>query len=112
MPVESLETQKRAIQKQYSVRELFDLVFTDYKNYPTELAKIKNLQLYVQQKVGQITNSVGVQQKNVIQDLFTIVNEIQLIPVAQLTEEVIIQLVDSAGYVGTAYGVSDVFPAG
>lgn len=110
MPVEALQTTKKQIQKQYSLRELFDLVFTDYKNYPSELAKIPNLELYAKQKVGQIVNAYGIQQAKVVQDLFVVVNEIEALAALQqvITEQVVNEYVDSAGYVAVDYGAGGV----
>ena len=92
------------------MRELFDLVFTDYKNYPSELAKIPNLQLYAKQKVGQITNAYGIQQGTVIKDLFAVINEIEQLIAEQgvITEAALIEYVDSGGYVATDYGAGGV----
>lgn len=110
MPVEALQTSKKNLQKQYSLRELFDLVFTDYKNYPSELAKIPNLELYAKQKVGQIVNAYGIQQAKVISDLFAVVNEIEVLVAEQqvITEANLNEYVDSSGYIATDYGAGGV----
>lgn len=75
MSIKDLDDAKREFTNKYSAKELFDLVFTDYKNAPSELVKIPNLNDYVKAKVSQIVNATGIPAKSV-QELFTIVQDV------------------------------------
>jgi len=77
MTVQTLVLEKKAFAQQYSTRDLFDLVFTDYKNYPTELLKVQDLELYAKERVGQIVNAYGIQPKESVKDVFAIINQIK-----------------------------------
>jgi hypothetical protein len=77
MTVQTLVLEKKAFAQQYSTRDLFDLVFTDYKNYPSELLKVQDLELYAKERVGQIVNAYGIQPKESVKELFAIINEIK-----------------------------------
>lgn len=77
MSIKDLDEAKRIFVKTYTARELFDLVFTDYKNSPSELAKIPNLENLAKQRVSQIVNATGIPAK-VIQDFFTLVQEVKV----------------------------------
>jgi hypothetical protein len=56
---------------------LFDLVFTDYKNAPSELAKIPNLENLAKERVSQLVNATGIPPK-VVEDFFEIVQEVKI----------------------------------
>jgi len=75
MSIKDLDDAKKAFTNTYSAKELFDLVFTDYKNAPSELVKIPNLNDYAKAKVSQIVNATGTPAK-AVQDFFTIVQEV------------------------------------
>ena len=94
MSVKKLDEAKRLFVKTYTARELFDLVFTYYKNSPSELAKIPNLENLAKQRVSQIVNATGIPAK-VIQDFFTLVQEVK---VSLVTEVVAETAVDTAVY--------------
>jgi hypothetical protein len=73
--IKALDDEKKEFVKTYTARELFDLVFTDYKNAPSELAKIPNLENLAKQRVSQIVDIKGINAK-VIVDFFSIVQEV------------------------------------
>ncbi len=77
MSIKELDEQKRQFVKTYTARELFDLVFTDYKNAPSELAKIPNLENLAKQRVSQLVNATGIPAK-IIEDFFEIVQEVKI----------------------------------
>lgn len=77
MSIKELDDQKREFVKTYTARELFDLVFTDYKNAPSELAKIPNLENLAKQRVSQLVNATGIPAK-VVEDFFEIVQEVKI----------------------------------
>jgi hypothetical protein len=75
MSIKRLDDAKRDFTKKYSAKELFDLVFTDYKNAPSELARIPNLNDYATRKVSQIVDATGTPAK-AVQDFFAIVQDV------------------------------------
>lgn len=77
MAIKLLDEEYRKFFNKYSARELFDLIFTDYKNSPSELAKIPNLQNLAKQRVSQIVDAAGIKTRN-IKDIFEIVQEVVL----------------------------------
>jgi len=84
MSIKSLDDAKREFTNTYSAKELFDLVFTDYKNAPSELVKIPNLNDYAKARVSQIVNATGTPAK-IVQDFFTIVQDV--ITLAEVQQE-------------------------
>lgn len=110
MAVESLNKQKTAFQQQYSTRDLFDLVFTDYKDYPSELAKIPSLESYARKRVAQIVNAAGLQAVGTLKEFFSVVNEVEkeIAISGGITTEQITQFVDSAGVAAVDTGISSI----
>lgn len=110
MAVESLQKEKKAFQQQYSTRDLFDLVFTDYKDFPSELAKIPSLESYAKKRVSQIVNAVGLQAVGTLKEFFSVVNEVEQAIAAQggVTTEQITQFIDTAGVAATDTGISSI----
>jgi hypothetical protein len=103
MSIKSLDDAKREFTKTYSGKELFDLVFTDYKNAPSELVKIPNLQDYAKAKVSQIVNATGTPAK-AVQDFFTIVQEV--ITLVDVQEEIATAAAVAAQEEATAVAVA------
>lgn len=110
MAVESLLKQKTAFQQQYSTRDLFDLVFTDYKDFPSELAKIPSLESYAKKRVSQIVNAYGLQAVGTLKEFFSVVNEVEQAIAIQggVTTEQIVQFIDKAGVAATDTGISSI----
>lgn len=80
MSVRALDKAKTEFLQRYSNREIFTLIFTDYKKYPSELTKIADLELVAKEKISQIVNALGIGQQLVtLQDLFTSVNQIRVV---------------------------------
>jgi hypothetical protein len=77
MSIKELDDQRKEFIKTYTARELFDLVFTDYKNAPSELAKIPNLENLAKERVSQLVNATGIPAK-IIEDFFEIVQEVKI----------------------------------
>jgi hypothetical protein len=77
MSIKELDDQRKEFIKTYTARELFDLVFTDYKNAPSELAKIPNLENLAKERVSQLVNATGISAK-IIEDFFEIVQEVKI----------------------------------
>jgi hypothetical protein len=108
MPVESLSKLKLEKIQRYTTRDLFDLVFTDYKDYPSELAKIPNLETYAKRQIAQIVNAIGLQPVSTLQEFFLVVNEVaeEIATTGGVTTEQISTFIDSAGAVAADTGVS------
>lgn len=102
MSIKELDEQKREFIKTYTARELFDLVFTDYKNAPSELAKIPNLENLAKQRVSQLVNATGIEPK-VVEEFFDFVQEVIIETVAEevvtttAVTETAVSVVDSGG---------------
>ena len=77
MSIKELDDQRKEFIKTYTARELFDLVFTDYKNAPSELARIPNLENLAKERVSQLVNATGIPAK-IIEDFFEIVQEVKI----------------------------------
>lgn len=93
MSIKELDDQKREFVKTYTARELFDLVFTDYKNAPSELAKIPNLENLAKQRVSQLINATGIQPK-VVEEFFEFVQEViieTVVEEAAVTEAAVVE---------------------
>lgn len=75
MSIKELDDQRREFVKTYTAKELFDLVFTDYKNAPSELAKIPNLETLAKQRVSQLVDATGIKPA-VIEEFFNFVQEV------------------------------------
>lgn len=108
MPVESLSKLKLEKIQRYSTRDLFDLVFTDYKDYPSELTKIPDLETYAKRQVAQIVNAIGLQPVATLQEFFLVVNEVaaEIATTGGVTTEQISNIIDSAGTAAADTGVS------
>ncbi len=109
MSIKNLDDAKKEFTNKYSAQELFDLVFTDYKNAPSELVKIPNLQDYAKAKVSQIVNATGIPAK-VVQDFFTIVQEV--VTLVEIQEEQAAVVAAAAEEAATSAAVSTDFGGG
>jgi hypothetical protein len=89
MAVKTLVDLKKDFLKTYysisSGKVLLDLIFTDYKNSPSELKAIPSLEVLAKQKVSQIPDATVIPPV-VVEDLFTILQQIILLDPNQLTE--------------------------
>ena len=89
MAVKTLVDLKKDFLKTYysisSGKVLLDLIFTDYKNSPSELKAIPSLEVLAKQKVSQIPDATVIPPV-VVEDLFTILQQIILLDPDQLTE--------------------------
>jgi hypothetical protein len=87
MTVKTLaDLKKDFIQTYYTVssgKVLLDLIFTDYKNSPSELKEIPALEVLAKQRVSQIADAAGVQVQ-VVEDLLNIVQDIIVISQEEL----------------------------
>jgi hypothetical protein len=106
MSIKDLDDAKKAFTNTYSAKELFDLVFTDYKNAPSELVKIPNLNDYAKARVSQIVNATGTPAK-AVQDFFTIVQEV--ITLVDIQAEAAIAAAVAAEEAATAVAVATDF---
>jgi hypothetical protein len=104
MSIKSLDDAKREFTNTYSAKELFDLVFTDYKNAPSELVKIPNLNDYAKARVSQIVNATGTPAK-IVQDFFTIVQDV--VTLAEVQEEITAAAAAAEESVATQVAISN-----
>lgn len=99
MAVRALDKAKFEFLQKYSNSELYTLIFTDYKKYPTELVKIGDLETLARTKISQIINVLGIVQVTTLKDFFETVNQVrqqvEAVPADELAA--IEALVDSAG---------------
>jgi hypothetical protein len=109
MSIKSLDDAKKEFTKTYSAKELFDLVFTDYKNAPSELVKIPNLNDYAKAKVSQIVNATGTPAK-AVQDFFQIVQEV--VTLVDIQQEQAAAAAAAAAEAATAQAVATDFGGG
>ena len=89
MAVKTLVDLKKDFLKTYysisSGKVLLDLIFTDYKNSPSELKAIPSLEILAKQKVSQIPDATVIPPV-VVEDLFTLLQQIVLLDPDQLAE--------------------------
>lgn len=99
MAVRALDKAKFEFLQKYSNSELYTLIFTDYKKYPTELVKVADLEVLARTKISQIINVLGIVQVTTLQDFFETVNQvrqqIEVVPADELAALAALQ--DAAG---------------
>lgn len=95
MAVRALDKAKVEFLNKYSNTELYTLIFTNYKDYPSELTKVADLELLAKEKVSQISNALGVTQAFTLRDFFESVNQVRIEAVDIQTEVSTVE--DTAG---------------
>lgn len=87
MTVKTLTDLKKEFFKTYysisSGKVLLDLIFTDYKNSPTELKKIPSLEFIAKTRVSQLIDATKI-PVNVVEDFFETLQEIIIIEPTEL----------------------------
>jgi hypothetical protein len=78
MAVRALDKAKVEFLNRYSNSELYTLIFTNYKDYPSELTKVADLELDVKERVSQVSNALGIAQSFTLQDFFVSVNQVRI----------------------------------
>jgi hypothetical protein len=76
MSVLALTQAKTEFLQKYSTQDLYSRIFTNYKNYPSELTKVADLEVLARTKVSQISNLLGIRPETV-GDLFADINALQ-----------------------------------
>jgi hypothetical protein len=106
MAVRQLNRIKFAFLQRYSNSELYTLIFTDYKTYPTELTKVADLEVVAKTKISQVTDILGITRFTTLLDVFE--------SVQQLREQALVAVVDEeAPLVDTVGSISEAdFAAG
>jgi predicted Zn-dependent protease with MMP-like domain len=94
MAVRALDKSKVEFLQKYTNQEIFDIIFTDYKDIPSELTKVADLELVAKEKVSQLINALGIQQTFTLKDLFENVNQVRI--ELEIVEEVA-EVVDTSG---------------
>lgn len=99
MAVRALDKAKFEFLQKYSNAELYTLIFTSYKKYPTELVKVADLEILAKKKISQIINVLGIVQVTTLQDFFETVNQVRQQVATLPADELAFlnSLVDSAG---------------
>jgi hypothetical protein len=95
MAVRALDKAKVEFLQKYTNQEIFDIIFTDYKDIPTELTKVADLELVAKEKVSQLINALGIQQTFTLRDLFENVNQVRI--ELELVEEEVAEVIDTSG---------------
>lgn len=89
MTVKTLTELKKEFFKTYysisSGKILLDLIFTDYKNSPTELKEVSALEFIAKTRVSQLVDSTKI-PINAVEDLFDALQEIIIIEPTELSE--------------------------
>lgn len=62
MSVQSLDIQKFLLLQKFATRDLYDNVYTNYDELPSELQPVENLETLARSKVSQITPRLGIGQ--------------------------------------------------
>lgn len=103
MAVRELDKSKFAFLQKYSNSELYTLIFTDYKTYPTELVKVADLEVVAKEKISQVTDVLGITRFTTLQDVFESVQQIreQLFGIVAVVDEEAISA-DEAGAISEA----------
>lgn len=70
MAVRELDRLKFEFLQKYSNSDLYTLIFTDYKEYPSELVKVADLEILAKTTISQIVNVLGITRITTLQDLF------------------------------------------
>jgi predicted Zn-dependent protease with MMP-like domain len=94
MAVRALDKAKVEFLQRYTNEEIFDIIFTDYNNIPSELTKVADLELLVKENISQLINALGIEQVFTLKDLFENVNQVRI--EVETTEEVAV-VEDTAG---------------
>jgi hypothetical protein len=87
MAVRQLDRIKFAFLQKYSNSDLYTLIFTDYKKYPTELTKVADLEIVAKAKIAQVTDILGITRFTTLLDVFE--------SVQQLREQALVAVVDT-----------------
>jgi hypothetical protein len=82
MSVLALTQAKTEFLQKYSTQDLYSRIFTNYKNYPSELTKVADLETLARTKVSQISNLFGIRPKTV-GELFENLNELAVVVALQ-----------------------------
>ena len=89
MTVKTLTELKKEFFKTYSSissgKILLDLIFTDYKNSPTELKEVSALEFIAKTRVSQLVDATKI-PTNAVEDLFDVLQEIIIIEPTELSE--------------------------
>ena len=96
MAVRALDKSKVEFLQKYTNQEIFDIIFTDYKDIPTELTKVADLELVAKEKVSQLINALGIQQTFTLRDLFENVNQVR-IELELVEEQEVAEVIDTSG---------------
>jgi predicted DNA-binding protein with PD1-like motif len=78
MAVRALDKAKVEFLNRYSNSELYTLIFTNYKDYPSELVKVADLEIDVRERVSQVSNALGITQAFTLKDFFQSVNQVRI----------------------------------
>ena len=78
MAVRALDKAKVEFLQKYTNEEIFDIIFTDYNNIPSELTKVADLELLVKENISQLINALGIEQVFTLKDLFENVNQVRI----------------------------------
>lgn len=106
MAVRELDKNKFDFLQKYSNSELYTLIFTDYKEYPSELVKVADLELVAKRFISQITDILGINRFTTLLDVFEAVQQIreQLVAVEDLAADDLAPVtpVDTTGTISDA----------
>jgi predicted Zn-dependent protease with MMP-like domain len=94
MAVRALDKEKVEFLQKYTNEEIFDIIFTDYKDIPSELTKVADLELLAKDTISQLVNALGIEQVFTLKDLFENVNQVRI--EVETVQEVAV-VVDTAG---------------
>jgi hypothetical protein len=78
MAVRALDKEKVEFLQKYTNEEIFDIIFTDYNNIPSELTKVADLELLAKETISQLVNALGIEQAFTLKDLFENVNQVRI----------------------------------
>jgi hypothetical protein len=95
MAVRALDKSKVEFLQKYTNQEIFDIIFTDYNNIPSELTKVADLELLAKEKISQLVNALGIQQTFTLRDLFENVNQVRI--ELEVVEEEVAEVIDTSG---------------
>lgn len=117
MAVRQLSKNKFAFLQKYSNKELYTLIFTDYKGfarggvddklysrqYPSELVKVADLEIVAKEQISQITDILGITRFTTLQDVFESVQQLreQLFGIVPVDEEELV-VKDGVGAISDA----------
>ena len=78
MAVRALDKSKVEFLQKYTNKEIFDIIFTDYNNIPSELTKVADLELLAREKISQLVNALGITQSFILKDLYENINQVRI----------------------------------